>query len=173
MTTALCTACEGPLTLLDGEDRRVCTDCDAQARRVVRRVLLNRERQRRWYRRHRKPNAPDTASVRSPLALSRPIRIVRGMEPMPYLRDRTEAPEREIPAIVEEKPSYCACGRALNLGRYKTGGDTCAKCKHEQARAAKPQPPMYASFEEVARQLEDTTPLPDDPYSETEDGDGA
>jgi hypothetical protein len=171
VTTARCTACNVPLVLLTGESRDVCATCDAQARRIVRKVLLNRERQRRARVRRRsylyaKANAATEESVSLSLEVTRPIRIVRGMEPMPYLRDRTDPPERDIPAVVQEKPDYCACGRSLNLGRHKTGGDTCGQCKKEQTRARRSQPPMYSTFEEVARQLEDPTPLPDDPYSE-------
>jgi uncharacterized Zn finger protein (UPF0148 family) len=166
MTASLCTACEGPLFVLAGEERRVCASCDEQARKMVRRVLLNRERQRRWYRRHAKPNARKGKSVRSDVSISRPTRIVHGMAPLDHLRDRTDPPERDVPAVTVIEAGYCACGRSLNLGRHKTGGDTCGQCKKEQTRARRSQPPMYSTFEEVARQLEDPTPLPDDPYSE-------
>lgn len=172
-----CPACDRPMLLLADEtleDRRTCATCDEVVRRVVRAVLSNRERNRRWRAKRRscaglRANASADASVSTPIVVIR--RHVHGAADLTGFRDRTEPPER-VPALPSEGPGdrYCACGRSLNLGRHKTEGDTCGQCKREEQRAKRVQPPMYASFEELAAQLEDETPLDDDPYTARKDG---
>lgn len=63
----------------------------------------------------------------------------------------------------EEKPTHCECGRALNLGRYKTTGDTCGTCKKAEKQKERDRLPWYVrSEEELEQQLNDWTPLEDD-----------
>jgi hypothetical protein len=65
-----------------------------------------------------------------------------------------------------DRPRFCTnCDRPMNLGRYKTDGETCGTCKKLERRRHRVVPPMYASFDEVARQLEDDSPIPGDPYT--------
>lgn len=61
-----------------------------------------------------------------------------------------------------EKPTHCDCGRALNLGRYKTEGDTCGTCKKAAAQKERDRLPWYVTPEELERQLNDWTPLEDE-----------
>lgn len=155
----ICRGCERPVLRLADELRDVCWDCDRRARSVVRRKFLNREYQRRFRARRaaRKHSALEVLTMS--IEVTRPAQHGPGALIAPYLRDRVEPPERPapvLPASPELRDSYCACGRSLNLGRYKTEGDTCGTCKREQRRASRPQGPAYASIQAAAADLEST-----------------
>lgn len=163
----LCAGCDRPVFILKGEEpRQLCAECEPLVVRRVRQVLSNRERQRR-FRVRRRNNAPAEISVTLSVGVVRPNRIARGSEVVATLRDRTDPPEPEAPRVAPKEPGVCGCGRSLNLGRYKTGGDTCGTCKREAARAEKARLPAYvSSWDELERQLNDPTPIEGDPVSE-------
>lgn len=161
-----CIACTCPLVVLVGERRELCVACDGEVRRVVRRKLANREYQRRW--RVRSKSQRSSKHAMSEM-LTQPV-VIRRYSRGVLLEQPAPAPPVRVIVLPDNEPGFCACGRSLNLGRHKTGGDTCGTCKRELVRATRVQPPMYASFEEVARQLEDPTPIDGDPYTEDDDG---
>lgn len=129
--------------------------------RAARVVVSNRERQRRFRVRRRtveqaRRNGPGGESV-TPIVIRRHY---RGADLTGFV---DPPPEREI-RLPEPRPEdrECACGRSLNLGRYKTEGDTCGTCKRERRMAERERAPWYVTPEELARQLEDDSPLPED-----------
>jgi hypothetical protein len=78
-------------------------------------------------------------------------------------------PQPKTPRVYKEVRvcSTEGCGRALNLGRWKTQGDTCGTCKREAKRKAREhveelKTQHVSSQDEIERQLNDDTPLPDD-----------
>lgn len=129
--------------------------------KAARVVVANRERQRRFRLRRRtveqaRRNGPGGESV-TPIVIRRHY---RGADLTGFV---DPPPEREI-RLPEPRPEdrECACGRSLNLGRYKTEGDTCGTCKRERRMAERERAPWYVTPEELARQLEDDSPLPED-----------
>lgn len=131
----------------------------AEAVKEARSVVANRERQRRFREKRREAeqarrNARESESVT--LVVIR--RHGMGADLTGFV-DR--APERDFGEPPPPKPGdrECACGRPLNLGRYKTAGDTCGTCKRERSIAARERLPWYVTPEELARQLEDETPI--------------
>lgn len=129
--------------------------------KAARHVVANRERQRRFRARRgtverAKRNGPDGVSV-TPIVIRRHY---RGADLTGFV---DPPPEREV-RLPEPRPEdrECACGRSLNLGRYKTEGDTCGTCKRERRMAERERAPWYVTPEELARQLEDDSPLPED-----------
>lgn len=130
--------------------------------KAARQVVANRERQRRFRARRgtverAKRNGPDGVSV-TPIVIRRHY---RGADLTGFV---DPPPEREV-RLPEPRPEdrVCVlCDRSLNLGRYKTEGDTCGTCKRERRMAERERAPWYVTPEELARQLEDDSPLPED-----------
>jgi len=130
--------------------------------KAARVVVANRERQRRFRARRgtverAKRNGDDGVSV-TPIVIRRHY---RGADLTGFV---DPPPEREI-RLREPRPEdrVCVlCDRSLNLGRYKTEGDTCGTCKRERKMAERERAPWYVTPEELARQLEDDSPLPED-----------
>lgn len=155
-----CESCGGCLLLLRGEEgvRRVCASCSeaescarerrAKARRRLEATLKDESSHSTRNERNRKSvkRGVQRHSMRDSL-----VRVLRPRSPEPK---RVARPPK--------RPTHCDCGRSLNLGRHKTEGDTCGTCKRENARARRVHRPMYCSFEELERQLEDHSPLPED-----------
>lgn len=180
-----------PLDLVTHDGRlveRVCTACDELARRLAWRRLLTRERVRRWRERNRARtcNAAADESVTG-VDVLRPARIGSGADWLGgQFRERREIDVSQVPPLPpaqmhdgrlvgptkarnQASERVCAndeCGRSLNVGRYKTQGPLCAQCRKAEERKQREALPWYATPEEVARQLEDEAPLPDDPYSQ-------
>lgn len=176
---ALAGACGHAITLLNGEEARpLCAACDEEVRKAVRRKIALREYRRRWRIKERLAKRRARQGDHFGGEMIPLVQVTRhgpGSDPYAHLRDRAEPDLASIQLPTDllpskrtrvrfgrpEAPKCSRCEiRPLNLGRFKTQGTICRTCREEgDTRVISP---LYATFEEVARQLEDETPLEDD-----------
>lgn len=152
-----CVACEGESSeVVSTPAGTVCIACDTIIRRAVRKKLFARERSKRYRMRQRVRKAHREGSTKITVRRHTP-----GETFVETFAPRVEREVRVDPNIVlgPEHPGVCACGRPLNLGRYKTKGDTCGTCKKDKARAEREARAWHATPEEVERQLAETMPV--------------
>lgn len=180
MTCSICTA---PCAQPEVAGRpALCTDCDAIVRKQVQSVLVNRERQRRWRVRQRIQQRISSGQTRvlhhagrdgledwqEALPKSKEV-DPKSLPPPPTPRLHNGSEPRRGKKKAKPDVRYCVrCEeRPLNLGRYKTQGDTCGTCKRElrteeREKKRQEQPEYAVDQADLERQLNDQTPLPDD-----------
>lgn len=103
-----------------------------------------------------------TAWLGRPLERSPEVDVSR-VRPLPPGHFNGRAQLRRQPAPRVRECEREECRRPLNLGRYKTKGTVCRKCRDADALKAKaaveiPEEFAVESLEEIERQLNDTTP---------------